>query len=52
MLMWHPHGRTIPVFTGMTSRGENHVEGNSSLFILYGRERKLMNHLLVNTSSR
>jgi hypothetical protein len=37
VLMWRPHGRTIPAFAGMTSRGGHHVEGNPAIFILGGR---------------
>jgi len=37
VLMWRPHGRTIPACAGMTSRGEDPLEGNSSIFMICGR---------------
>jgi hypothetical protein len=37
VLMWRPHGRTIPACAGMTSRGEDPAEGNSSIFMICGR---------------
>jgi hypothetical protein len=37
VLMWRPHGRTIPACAGMTSRGEHDVEGSFFIFMLCGR---------------
>jgi hypothetical protein len=37
VLMWRPHGRTIPAFAGKTSREQDLAEGNPSIFILCGR---------------